>query len=635
MEAQNTAVALNISELTKEDFRTTLPYEYLRKNRSNGVQYVFLHSQMREQASAVGFGVTYFDAALKRVFNEQDIAEAKKSHGFLFPNLPDGFSELHDRMNAGKYICDEYGVDYLDRNGAQINVCSHPILPVARIINKDTREEELTIAFLRDGNRWRTETITKEEAFSSNKIIKLANRGIAVTSDSAKELSTYLCEIESLNYTLLPEVHVTSKLGWHDSIFVPYSNTLKYQDNGNSQLVGAVRSAGDYKTWLEIVNEIRDGSDEHKPARMALAASFASPILSKLGYLPFWCNLWSAISTSGKTVSIMLAASVWGNPEIGRGLPQGANATINSLEILATTLNNIPLFLDELQTAQQEKGFAKTAYNLCEGSGKGRLDRSARLKDRLHWCLAMISSGEQTVTTDLDHEGALARVIEVNVKKAIFSNPHAFADTIKANYGHAGKLFVEAFAGEDVTALKKEADRISRSLQAKGVQQKQADSGAMIIIADRLAAKHIFHDDNVLSEKDLLPYLKQKDDTDANRRAYDHICDWCLQYRGYFEHDGNKYPPQYYGKRVDDYHYRIVGKLLKEELARNGFNYQSFVEWCVQHHATDDKRGVPAKQHGTDKSVRLLDFHLDALDIEPEQEEQPEPVPVEVPDLPF
>lgn len=625
---------LIIPNWTPDDFKGTEPYKWLYEHR-NIPTFKSLWFDVQEMAKTLQFSKQRF--AIK--WQEYENSILPKNCGDYDTNFPDQPIQLH----CGKYICDEYGVAYLDRYGNQIDVCLHPIMPVARIINQDTAEQYIRIAFQRGGT-WKTLDTEKTIAYSATKVVSLSGVGVGVTSESAKSLVSFLCDMESLNYDTLPEIRTTSRLGWHGNAFVPYDKTLQYIDNGNAQIVGSIKHSGDYNVWLNAIKATRNGEAKHLPARMAVAASFASPLLSKLGFLPFWLNLHSTISSSGKSVSVMLAASVWGNPDIGKGLPINANSTTNSLEVIASSLNNIPLFIDELQTAQKEKGFALTAYNLCEGSGKARLNRGAKLQPLLHWSLATISSGEQTVTNDLDHEGALARVVEIGVTEPVFSDPHAIVNTIKENFGFAGQLFIEALAGEDWNALREEANRISKLLQDKGVQLKQADSGAVVIIADRLAAKHIFHDQkNALTVEDVQTFLKLETDTDMNRRVYEHICGWCLQYKGYFESDDHQYVTQFYGKRVTDTHYRIAKNPLKAELARNGFNYDSFIEWCVQNGAMKDKSGTPAKQHLCKSSTRLLDFFTDAFDNEAETTEptkaEAEPANpgtvVDVPDLPF
>lgn len=621
---------VSIPEWTLEDFTGTEPYRWLYDHRENKLLYRQLVITAKNLAKRCHFNITDFNDMLSGYIASR-MPKNADNYVTAFPG------QKHEFV-SGKYICDNDGVRYTWKLGEEIAVCSHPILPIARIINQDTGEQHVRIAFRR-GGVWKTLDVEKKVAYTAKKAADcLSGKGIAVTSENAKYLVAYLCDMESMNYDTLPEIRMTSKLGWHDDRFVPYDGTLKYLDNGNSQLVGAIRQHGDFDAWLNTAKETRTGETRYLPVRMAMAASFASPLLSKIGYLPCLCNIWSSISSIGKTVLIMLAASVWGNPEIGRGLPMTANGTVNSLEVIAATLNNIPLFLDELQTVQQERGFANTVYNLCEGSGKNRLDSSVELRNFLHWNLITITSGEQAVATDRDKEGALARVVDVTVAEAIFPDPHEVVNIIKSNYGHAGKQFVEMLSKENFDELKQEANRISKSLQDDGVQAKQADSGAVLIIADRLAAKYVFHDENALTVSDVKKYLKLRVDTDLNRRVYEYVCGWCFQYRNNFEDADNRFPTQYYGKKVDENHYRILKKPLQDELARNGYDFRSFVEWCVNHKVIEDERGRQGRHAGGNPQW-LLDFHTDVLDQEePPADEKTAYTQImaeDIPDLPF
>lgn len=59
-----------------------------------------------------------------------------------------------------------------------------------------------------------------------------------------------------------------------------------------------------------------------------MAASFASVLLEPLGCLSFVFHLWGGSGT-GKTVGMMVAASVWGNPAEG-ALTRTLNSTPNA-----------------------------------------------------------------------------------------------------------------------------------------------------------------------------------------------------------------------------------------------------------------------------------------------------------------
>ena len=72
-----------------------------------------------------------------------------------------------------------------------------------------------------------------------------------------------------------------------------------------------LRERGSWQEWLSYVRKLRaTGRPEIK---FSLAASFASVLVGKLGVLPFIVDLWGE-TEGGKSVSMMLAASIWANP---------------------------------------------------------------------------------------------------------------------------------------------------------------------------------------------------------------------------------------------------------------------------------------------------------------------------------
>ena len=87
--------------------------------------------------------------------------------------------------------------------------CPHPILPVERLVNIDTGEEKLRIAYSK-GRRWRSIIVDKNTLASTQSITKLAIWGIAVNSENAKNLIKYLADIENINYDVIPEYVITS-----------------------------------------------------------------------------------------------------------------------------------------------------------------------------------------------------------------------------------------------------------------------------------------------------------------------------------------------------------------------------------------------------------------------------------------
>ena len=71
--------------------------------------------------------------------------------------------------------------------------------------------------------------------------------------------------------------------------------------------------------------------------KFSLAASFASILVSRLGALPFIVDLWGE-TEGGKSVSMMLAASIWANPDNNQYIGD-FKTTDTQLEIRADLLN--------------------------------------------------------------------------------------------------------------------------------------------------------------------------------------------------------------------------------------------------------------------------------------------------------
>lgn len=106
-----------------------------------------------------------------------------------------------ENLKCGEWIVDDFGVykhKIINFENIKVSACPHPILPIERLINIDTDIEKVKLAFLKD-NKWK-HIITEKSIISSNTaIIKLANRGIDVTSNNSKDLVSYLADMLELN----------------------------------------------------------------------------------------------------------------------------------------------------------------------------------------------------------------------------------------------------------------------------------------------------------------------------------------------------------------------------------------------------------------------------------------------------
>jgi len=524
----NLDTAMDIS-FTKADFEdTTLPYEQLYAIRSDAFQHGRLREKLSNLAVAVGF----------RAFKSQYQRYTEQMSG-MKPKVVGGltdFSKQPQQLETGEWLADDQGITRYNKSGVEY-ACSHPIVPFERILNVDTGLEKIKLMFRKGNEEWRTALFDKSVVASPNTIIQLANSGISVTSENAKPLIKYLQDLESLNYDKIPLKHSTARMGWIDGYgFSPYVTDLLFDGDMNfKKLFNSVKPVGKFETWLSVATEMRR---KDVSCHIALAASFVSALVKWCEISSFFIHVWTNEAATGKTVMLMVAASVWGDPSFD-AYTQSFNATTVSMELTADFFNSMPLIMDELQLAKDTHGNLRfDVYKLAQGRGKGRGQKTGGTQHTPTWALCILTSGETPLTSISDGAGAYARVIEVELDRTVIDAEvgNRIVNTIKLNHGHAGKKFVEI-----VTELGKEKikEMFLKHLQAvmakPDVQEKQAGAAALLMLADEITSEHIFQDDTGLTLQELLPFLLSRSQTSVNERAYEYITEWIAANANRFE----------------------------------------------------------------------------------------------------
>ena len=501
-----------IRQFTKQEFNTEDPYKLLFDLRNNRFKYNQVFTALKENAQSVGF--KDFGRMLKAY------AEEQAGRGVIIDNVTQFDGQVLE-LKTGEWLADDYGVTRRnERNGEDI-ACVHPIMPVECLSNIDTGIEKLRIAF-KKGKFWRNEIYERRTIASANNILELANNGVAVTSENSKYLVRYLHDIENLNIDVIPQHKSVGRLGWtNNDGFSPYVDDLIFDGANNfKNIYDCVRTEGSFDEWLKLARKIRETDS---PAKVMMAASFASVLLKILGKLNFMVHLWGG-TESGKTVSLMLAASIWANPAED-GYIQTFNGTQVAIELLEGFTNSMPLILDEFQLVKDKKMFEGIVYMICEGIGRLRGKKTGGLQDTPTWKNCTLTSGESPITNASSGGGAVNRIIEIECRNKLFEDTPAVADIVRKNYGHAGKIFVMLLSNE---GAKEEAIRLYKDFyNALGTDstEKQTMAAAVLLTADALATKWIFSDNNALKIEDIDKYLHSKESVDVNLRAYEFLCD--------------------------------------------------------------------------------------------------------------
>lgn len=504
----------------KDDFLTTAPYEELYKLRKQP----FVHAAQMEELAlyAAHKGFKGFKTMYKR-YTES----LKAQSDTIYIDNVTSFTNQPLELDAGDWEAADDGV--YKKFGYNTEVaCPHPIMPVERLVNIDTGEEKLKLAF-RKGTIWRRIIVSKTVLASSNKVTDLAGSGIAVTSQNAKAFVQYISDLENLNYDRIPERKSIGRLGHiRDEGFSPFVEGLIFDGDANfSAMFQAVRSHGSEEKWLEIAREARNMSTT---AKILLAASFASPLLEPLNCLPFFVHLWGVDSGTGKTVALMVAASVWGDPSVGSYI-KTFDGTVVGQEKTAAFLNNLPLCLDELQLAKDGRGRTNfDVYKLAQGVGRTRGNRSGGVDLTPTWRNCILTTGESPLTSQACGAGAVNRVIDIECRsaQAVITDGMRVSSMVKRNYGFAGQKFVEKLYEPGVVdKITLRYQELFKSLSDQDTTEKQAMAAAAIILADELACEWIFDGkEKPLTVAQISEFLASKAAVSAGERGYKYLCDW-------------------------------------------------------------------------------------------------------------
>lgn len=516
------------------------------------------------------------------------------------------FTGPHDRMYCGAWIADDRGVFAQNSGRVDEVACYHPILPVERLRNLETGEEQIKLAYKRN-NQWQDIVVPKTMITSANKIVALSGRGISVTSENAKLLVKYLADVENGNDDYIDVQYSTSKLGWINDQFIPYDTDIIFDgDNRFKQAFESVSDHGSFDVWLRHVRELR--ASGRMEVKFLLAASFSSVLVQVLGGLPFFVDLWGE-TEGGKTVSLMVAASVWANPDESRYIGDFKTTDV-ALEAKADMLNHLPMFLDDTSktSARIRDNFEGIVYDLCSGKGKSRSNKELGINRENRWRNVMICNGERPLSSYVNQGGAINRILEVECGEKIYQDPQKTAETVKKNYGHAGKEFVEIIKelGEDeIRSIQKE---FQKQLLDTDKMQKQSISLSIVLTADKIATDYIFKDGQYISVEEAKKVLIDRNELSDNERCYHFIQDKVAM-------NGHRFDAMTNCEKwgIVENGYAIFYNSAFDQICKDGgFSKKSFLSWAVKKGIIQqDSKGNHTKQKKIDgKNSRCVFLQL-------------------------
>ncbi len=590
---------MNIENLSKEDLLSEDTFLEILEEQDN-IQQAYLIANLSMRAKTLGVKAQ-FDKILK-AYQKVAYSDTKKGNVTEF-NLPK--EKDYFNMNCGSWVADESGIVTYNVMGMELRASRQPILPVERLENIETGEEQIVLAFKRN-HRWKEIPVPKDTVASATKIVGLAKYGLSVTSENAKHLVKYINDVEALNGDEIPFNRSSSKLGWYKDGFLPYGSNITF--DGDSKFKGiyeAIKPFGSSHAWMHHVKDIRKkGRIESK---FLLAASFASVLVKPLGVLPFFVDLWGE-TEGGKSVSLMLACSVWANPDESQYIGD-FKTTDTALEARADMLNNLPMMLDDTSktSAKVRDNFEGIVYDLCSGKGKSRSNKELGMNRENRWKNCILTNGERPLQSYVSQGGAINRILEVECGANVYDNPQLTATVLKENYGFAGIKFVEAIKEIGFEKVEEIYKDFCNVLFDSGKMQKQAMSLAVVLTADKIATEYIFNDGCYISLDEAKETLIDRDMVSDNERCYQYLMDKIAMNASRFDNTSGF---EKWGTIDKGYAYFYPQAF--EDLCKDaGFSKKSFLSWAERKGCLDSDKGRTTKvKRIGDKTIRAIALQL-------------------------
>ena len=551
---------------------------------------------IQEKAKMLGVKGQFDD--LVRAYKRVDLTfkkSSQKASASGINNYTD-FEGPYEPMYCGSWLAGENGVYAQNMSQVEQIACYHPILPIERLKNLETGEEQIKLAFKRNG-RWEEIIVPKTMITSASKIVALSGRGVAVTSENAKLLVRYLSDVENRNTSQIAVQYSSSKLGWIKKEFLPYDTEITFDgDSRFRQLFENIGEHGNRDKWNEHVKSLRQSG--RMEIKLMLAASFASVLIHQIGALPFFVDLWGE-TEGGKTVTLMLAASVWANPAESAYIGD-FKCTDVALEAKANMLNHLPMILDDTSKKNRriEENFEGVVYDLCSGKGKTRSNRDIGINTESHWNNCILTNGERPLTSYVNQGGAINRILEIECGEKVYADPQQTADTLKQNYGFAGKDFVGVIKAMGADAVRGIQKDFQQQLFDDEKMQKQSISLSIILTADKIATDTLFKDGQYISIDEAKKVLIDRNELSDNERCYRYIVDKVAMNEMRFDDETNC---EKWGIMKGDF--AVFFNHAFDELCKaGGFSKKSFLSWAAKKKLIDkygDKNTKPTKINGT------------------------------------
>lgn len=549
--------------------------------------------------------------------------ELKKAN-LQYSDKPSNITDFTDQpiFKCGSWIATEEGVFTLGERGKLI-ACPHPIYIKRILINAETGIHKAEICYKVRG-RWRSCFIDRKSIASRSGILALADNGVQITSENAALLVQFLAELEAWNPEDIREQTSTSRLGWIGEVFMPYGDEIVFDNEQNLlSLFNSIKQVGSRQAWYECVKKIRQkGRIENL---IYIAASLGSVLVEPVGALPFVVDLWGETG-KGKTVALMVATSIWADPNEGAYMTD-AKATTTAMEVRLNVLNSLPMTLDDMAQIknQYDEDFSSLVYRWCAGKGRDRSNKELGINKLTSWHNCILTNAEHSLITETMQGGAINRIIDIEMDETpLFPDGNAVADLMRHNYGWCGREFVEQvqlLGFDEIRRIQRGyVDQIGQIAKDKGVEkeEKQILPMSIILTADEIAERYLFQDGVSLDIKECVDLLKNKGEVSEHKRAYQFIKETIATNPARFENDPDDKFEAWGIFRPNEQYATIVGKVFDRIAKEGNFQPKAFLSWAKKQEIvkTDSQGNTKIQTKVNGCNVRCVVIKMDAEETE-------------------
>ena len=555
----------DISEVTSEmDFKDESLYDSLYAQGISLKQRRTLIYDLKKLAQKIGKRdlVKYFQerceekkAEIRNAAELKLTKQANETSSLEFGKKTE-YTGLPKTCTGNKYIGSEWTaknnkVYTVEQHGdiSKVVVACTQTIVINRILTPlDVQEVERKVEILfKEGNRWHTSIVNLEVLFNSNKAISLASQGLIITRKNASAFSELMASMydNSIARDAIPPLYTVQQLGWADNnkYFMPFvddDEVMFARADKAPNLLNEMDAVGSEKDWEEEIKKLR--KTDYMPLKLFMAAMFASPILGLTNLDGFAVNVFG-LSTTGKTITMQIAASIWGNCKSGSDLIVSPKSTPTALELRLGILKNIPLIIDDtaVLNVQEKERFQSTLMQMANGKSKDRGKKDLSLQENYDWKNIITITSEGRIDKDWSTGGSKGRVVslENEEKPEYWDDLDTITDFFENNYGHAGRKFIKMLQKIGLDKVKKMYNGIHRILRkaAKqhGKMSRHAANVAFLVTADRIATKYIFRDGVKISLEEALSLMSDEKEVNQPARFYNTLVDTVFQNAGKFE----------------------------------------------------------------------------------------------------